>query len=388
MLVMPPPSTQKADYRPISFVLDDQTTGSPPVSVNLAIRPEDLTRTDQSRLNVQQTLGGAWGDNFGPGIPQIMISGTTGWRRGVADGLDGSERFTQLYEQVYQGWHQGRQNAIASGQDPDKVQLVFADALDNMAVVVTPNTFVLRRSKSRPLLFQYQIAMTVVDQSLDLVSYLQNSSGGFLDADIMQSIGLDSFSQSMTDLAGYAASVAGYVDASIAGAVNGFLSRSMSVFGTVMSAVSAGSSSVGPIVGIGQLVAGAGITVFRTLAAIGAATTAGLGCIMGIVGAITNIWCLIKNALNLQIYIPDYAALFGASNCSSTSGGSPISVFANSNPFYSIIPVADALPIQLTQGAQVNLATLAGNDPVLSPLSTSSLGTALTTINAGMSISP
>jgi hypothetical protein len=388
MLVMPPPSTQKADYRPISFVLDDQTTGSPPVSVNLAIRPEDLTRTDQSRLNVQQTLGGAWGDNFGPGIPQIMISGTTGWRRGIADGLDGSERFTQLYEQVYQGWHQGRQNAIAAGQDPDKVQLVFADALDNMAVVVTPNTFVLRRSKSRPLLFQYQIAMTVVDQSLDLTSYLQNSSGGFLDADITQSTGLDSFAQSMTDLAVYATSIAGYVSASLAGGVTGFLNLSMGVFGTVMSAVSSGSSNAGQLVGIGRLVADAGITVFRTLASIGSATTAGLGCIMGIVGAITNIWCLLKNALNLQIYIPDFSSLFGASNCSSTNGGSPVSIFANSNPFYSVVPIADPLPIQLTQGAQVNLAMLAANDPVLSPLSPSALGTALTAINSGMSISP
>src|ERR1035437_1247118 len=46
----------------------------------LTVNPEDLTVTEPSRVAVQQTMGGAWVDSFGPGLRTINISGVTGWR--------------------------------------------------------------------------------------------------------------------------------------------------------------------------------------------------------------------------------------------------------------------------------------------------------------------
>ena len=381
------PSTQKADYCPISFVLDDQTTGELPVSITLRVRPEDLTYSNPSRLTVQQTLGGAWMDNFRQGIPSLNISGHTGWRTGP-DGLDGGDRFQQLFDQVYTQWHQRRQNAIASGVDPNLVQLIYSDALNNLSVVVAPNAFVLRRSRQRPLLCMYQIAMTVTNTETDPnANDSDTASGGFLDAADTQAVGLDSFGQSMTDLAGYAANAANFVPAVIAGAVGGFLSMSMGVLGTAMAAVQVGSAVVGQLVAIGQMVASAGITAFQILAEATYATTAGLACIMDIAGVFMNVWCLLNNAINLQLSVPDYSSVFGASNCSSTNGGSPVSVFANANPFMSAAPTPPTVPIAISTMAQQGLVTLSNTDPVMAPMSLTDLNTTMTNVNAGVVVS-
>lgn len=385
MLVTSPPSSQKADFRPISFVLDDQTTGSPPVSVNLAIRPEDLTRSDRSRLNVQQTLGGAWGDNFGPGIPLINISGTTGWRRGVSDGLDGPERFKQLYDQVYSLWHQRRKAAIAAGKDPDLVQLVFADALDNFAVVVAPDTFVLRRSKSRPLMCQYQIAMTVLDQNVDQAAYLQ-FGGNQIDAAIKQATGLDSLTDSINSLTATIQGISAAIDATLVAPTQEFMNETARLYGAVRGAITAGTGIAGQLISVAQMTARAGINVFRTFAAVANIPTQAKSLLMQVVGAYTNIWCVLRNALNQQIHYPDYSPLFGASNCSSTSGGRPISILSGQNPFYSVVPTQEPLPVQISQTAQNNLSVLASNDPVLSPMSTAEIGAALTQVTNGMAV--
>ena len=64
---MTAPTSQKAGVRPISFVLVDGNAGTT-VSISLSIRPEDLTRTEPTTATAQRTLGGAWVDNFGPGM--------------------------------------------------------------------------------------------------------------------------------------------------------------------------------------------------------------------------------------------------------------------------------------------------------------------------------
>ena len=75
---MAPPSTQKAFFKPIAFMLDPG--GSEDVEyVNLYIRPEDLTFSEPSRVITHQTFGKAWADNFGPGLKRITIAGHTGW---------------------------------------------------------------------------------------------------------------------------------------------------------------------------------------------------------------------------------------------------------------------------------------------------------------------
>ena len=143
---MTPPS-QKA--RPISVFGDAG-------SCTLALRPEDLQWTEPSRISVNNTLGDAWIDAFGPAVGKIVISGTTGWGSKLA--FAGEEAFKELYQASYKGWH----DAVAGSKDPESVSMFFVDALDSRMAQVVPDTFVMKRNKSRPLLIQYNISYTIV----------------------------------------------------------------------------------------------------------------------------------------------------------------------------------------------------------------------------------
>lgn len=153
-----PPPSQTGVARPISFFLT--IDGTKEADVDLFVRPEDLQWTEPSRTSVMQTIGGAWTDNFGAGVPTITLSGHTGWRPDGA-GKDWETRFDMLYEQVFKKYHAG----VAEKKDPEKVVLELVDVLDKRAAVVVPHSFVLKRNRSRPLLKQYNISLTQVKWS-------------------------------------------------------------------------------------------------------------------------------------------------------------------------------------------------------------------------------
>jgi hypothetical protein len=377
------PQTQKAEERPISFVLDDQSTGAPLVSISLVIRPEDLTRNNPSRMTVQQTLGGAWADSFGPGIPTISISGHTGWRRRSVgdDERDGSERFQRLYDSVWTQWHTLRQDAVKAGNDPDQVRLIFADALDGFAVVVAPTSFVLRRSKTRPLLSQYQIAMTVLSENVDLPDF---GVAGVTDNDALEAAGLDSLSASVDSLTDYAQSIQSFIDRTMVAPARDFLIKTIRLYGSTRSAIQSGDEIAGQLIGVARMVSMAGVNIFRTINAVSSVPQQAKTRLMEVAGAYTNIFCVLRNAVRQQQFYPDYNPLFGSSNCSSTSGGRPISPLSGVNPFYLYAPSNRTLPVSINASAQSSLQTMAGTDVVLAPLSQSALLTHLSNISAGM----
>lgn len=381
-----PPSSQKADARPISFILDDQSAGSDPISIGLLIRPEDLTRSDPSRMAVQQTLGGAWADNFGPGVPTITISGHTGWRRrlGDRDDLDGGERFQQLFETVFTSWHTLRKDAVKAGNDPDKVRLIFADALDDFVVVVAPTSFVLRRSKSRPLLSQYQITMTVLSDDVAL----SDDDGEFLseDADALEASGLDSMFASISELTSYAQDIQSYVDRTLVAPVRDFLTKTTKLYTAVRTAITTGDEIAGSLIAVARMTAMAGVNIFRTIGAIASIPSQIKARLMQVASAYTNIFCVLRNALRQQQFYPDYNPLFGSANCSSTSGGRPLSPLSGVNPFYLYSPTNRTLPVSLTENAQSTLQTMAASDVVLAPMSSDSLLGSLTQISNGMAV--
>lgn len=385
MANLAPPSSQKAGVRPISFLLDSQL-GAAPAFVDLVVRPEDLTRTDPSRISVQQTLGGAWADSFGAGIAQITISGHTGWRRteGVSD--DGLERFTKLKENVFDNWHQQRSTNIKAGLDPDEVRLVFSDALDNFSVVVAPMSFTLRRSRSRPLLCQYQIAMMVLDDTGATSSSLFGGLGGFLGADLLESVGLDSLTASVNSITGYINNVHTFVNGSLVAPVRAFMNQTARLYGAVRGTLSAASAVVGSVISVAQMTARAGINLFRTLAAVASIPQQAKAALMAVAGAYSNIYCVLRNALRQQIHYQDYTDLYGASNCSSTSGGRPISSLAGENPFYKMVPTSGPSPFSLTQPAQVALQSMANSDTVLSPMSMNAIASNVSTVANGLAV--
>jgi len=383
-----PPSSQKASERPISFLLSG---GGASASVDLVIRPEDLSRTDVSRLSVQQTLGeSAWADNFGPGLPSITISGHTGWRRTESSNDDGLARFTALHSTVFSQWHSRRKQMASTGQDPDNVRLIFVDTLDGIAEVVAPLNFALRRSKSRPLLAQYQLAMTVLNQPIDgppislglAAGYLGRS--GDLGAGVLEGLGIESLTASIDRITGYIDQIRAGIDSTLLAPVRSFMYQTARLYGSVRGLISAGSSIAGSVIRIAQTVTQAGVNVFRTLAAVASIPQLAKQQLMSIAGAYSNILCVLRNALRQQRYYQDYSDVYGSSNCSSTAGGRPISSLAGENPFYRMVPTSQPLPVTMTPSAQSSVLAMASSDPVLAPMSTASLGANLTNVQGGM----
>jgi hypothetical protein len=375
-----PPSSQKADVRPISFVLDD---GGSTSSVDLVIRPEELTRTDPSRVNVQQTLGGsAWADNFGPGLGQITLSGHTGWRPREGSFLDGEARFRKLNDTVFTEWHKKSQSAALAGRDPNSVQLIFADALDNFSVAVVPNSFTLRRSRSRPLLCQYQIVMTIIDTEIDGLGFL--SFGGTSLGKTVEELGLDSLTASVNRITSYITGVKHAIDSTLVAPVQKFMNQTTRLYGAVRGAISAGTSIAGSLINIARMTAQAGVNIFRTLAAVTSIPSVARATLMQVAGAYSNILCVLSNALRKRKYIQDYSDLYGSSNCSSTSGGRPQSPLAGQNPFFIVTPTKESLPVSVSASAQASMATLANADPVLSPMPTATLAVEVGNVANGM----
>lgn len=384
------PSSQKASDRPIAFVLDDQTDlQASPVQLSLVIRPEELTRTEPSRLATHHTFGGAYVDSFGAGVSTISLSGITGWRRMVGDsqqsgGADGEERFRQLRDHVFAGWHARRLAAVNSGQDPADVRLVFADGLDKFAVVVAPNSFALRRNKSRPLLCQFQIQLTVLSDSID-----EPKASALVLPGSVELTGLESLAASIDKIVGYVQDVQDYIDSTLVAPVKGFMNQTAKVYRAVDRAVRSVDGVAASMIDVAQLSAQAGMNLFRSLGAVANLPTRIRSRMMQVSSAYSNVWCVLNNTLRNKAFYDDYSPLYGSSNCSSTFGGRPLSPLAGTNAFAAFAGDAatKAQPVRVDSSGRAAMGALAGTDPVLAPLGTAALGNLVSTINAGLAVS-
>jgi hypothetical protein len=394
----PAPSSQQSGVRPISFVLVDNSNPSGSIlasnTLTLYVRPEDLTRSDTSRLSVQQTLGSTvWADNFGEGVPTINISGHTGWRRPDDPSLgsdDGVDRFKKLRDQVFTNWHARRKVAIQNGKDPDAtVQLQFADQLDSIAAVVAPMSFVLRRSRARPLLMQYQISMIVTQDNIAQASVAQSAgnltnSVATLTTAQQLSAGLASLTSSINDITSLTSLVGTFVDGSIASQIAQFMAQTVAVLNAVIDGFNSAAGLTNSLISTAQLTVDCGVNIFRSLASVGGLPQFSKAPLMEIGGAYSNALCVLANVFPAQPTFPAYQPLYGSSNCSSTNGGSPPSVFAGLNPFQFTNPqqVPDAV-VSSTQATQA-MRTMASTDVVLSPPSIATIGNIAGTAAAGL----
>jgi hypothetical protein len=105
-----------------------------------------------------------------------------------------------------------------------------------------------------------------------------------------------------------------------------------------------------------------------------------------IAGAFNNAFCVLKNAFKKVQEYPDYDPLYGASNCSSTVGGSPISPLLGTNPWQVILP-SSPLVASVTPDARANIDALKATDPVLAPMSSTELGSRTSAAISGISLS-
>lgn len=351
--MIPPPSQT---LRSIGFVLQGAPQGDQ--FFNFGIRPEDLTITEPSRLTAQQTLGGAWADSFDIGVTTITLAGHNGWRGGV---LSGEDLFAELRSTVFTAWHQGRADAIQQGQDPDTVQLFFADSLDSYAYLVAPRSFTLRRSKTSPLLMRYQIQLLCLapadvpgDPIDEIVIAMSNplrwlaASTGLLDI-VNTILGLEAFA--LGALGAAAAAIHDFVGIGVA-LINSVALTAQAIVGQFTAVEFA-------LLDVGQQFCNAAKNAFYVLSDDLTLTAEEILPIMGLANAFQDAACSMANGFNLIGVFPSWEAFRGASSCSSTGGGDPASVFTiqDVNPFVYAVAAAPPL-VQVTADSQAAMDAL------------------------------
>lgn len=388
------PTDQRAGVRPISFLLDSGGSLSDPVM--LKIRPEDLTRNEPSRITVHQTLGRGtqgWVDNFGEGLPSVTISGHTGWRPSGVSAEDGVRAFEHLNTLVAHSYHAAKQGAIDTGRDPATVKLLFIDMLDGFAWNVAPMQFVLRRNKSRPLLMQYNITLQAVSTSIDAQSVTAPFFGSLPS-------GLGALGNAIGTLMGFVGNVQGWV-ASAVSAVQGFVAPladtvrkfallSTAVFTAVQAAVSSVTNGVRSVanmaIGIARDIATVGVNVFRTISSIAGIPSTVKAALSRVAAAYNEVLCIFSNSLRPRKSYQDYEGLYGASNCSSTTGGRPGSVYLNENAFALMQPEPSV--IEMNTPAMSSTAALSRTDPVLAPMPLAEMDRHIAIVAAGTKVNP
>ena len=366
----------------IGFVLD---TGGSLQSFTLPIRPEDMVRTTPSRMTVLQTIDGdGWVDNFGQGLGQITIAGHTGWRINSA-GDDWGTSFQKLKTTAFDGWHSARADAAKAGTDPNSVRLIFVDTLNNLTQVVAPVSFQLKRSKSRPLLMQYNITMSVLGAAGE---YFAIDSAPTITSNIKQAA-LDSLSQSLAELADKTSSVQQWCTnqiAPVAQSVYNFMSQTQSVMTSVQNSVTSVGTVTTELGAVSGMIATSGMNIFHTLGSIVGLPSSIKAQLMSVASIYTNMMCLMTNSFTSGASMPNYSSFYGASACSSTSGGSPVMPYSVNSSLDSLSAMLNSSQtISVTPAATQAFTAVITSDPVLTPLSSTQLGNFASQIAIGVS---
>jgi hypothetical protein len=179
--------------------------------------------------------------------------------------------------------------------------------------------------------------------------------------------------------------------------VTSYMQAATNIFQSVSNLIVSAQAIPQSLLVAAKAMALAGTVMFATIAAATDNSTVQTAASMSTASDFSNVFCLFSNAVNRQQTYPDYTPLYGASNCSSTNGGSPVSPYADTNPFYAVVGAPQNAPViaaatvappsvTMTPAAQQSLSLIANADPVLAPMSIASLGTAASTIAAGVSV--
>lgn len=366
----------------ISFALDD---GNGRVThMTLPIKPEELTRTEPNRVTAQQTLDGAFIDEFGRGLTTITISGNTGWGQGTRPA--GDIMFSKLRDDFIHEWSRARRARIDVSQDPNLVRLIFIDALNGPYVAdVVPTQFVLRRSKSQPLLFLYNITMTVVTEGAanpypELLEDIEDEA--------KVSASVESMDSSVVDLTGPPVAVGAVAGAAGGGGLIGELEGLSANIGSLgQAALDATKSTLAPAMAAAQQVIATANAAKRVLTeaeqatvniakelsttatkmwdAVGAVASlpaAAAGVVMRVKGAFSNLGCLLSNGFTDAIgkaKLPSYP--YGSSNCSSTGFGGGSSYEVPETPATTVTP-ASPIVIIMTPAVTPAITVIADTD--------------------------
>lgn len=329
------------------------------------IRPEELTRTDTSRLTTHHTLGGAFADSFGKAIPTVQIAGHTGWGQGARK--NGLDTFIALHQFIYEQWHRDRATAVNAGLDPDQVKLLFHDQLDQFTWVVAPASFVLKRNKSNPLLSYYQINLTWLSSDVKETMNAREKSrssglGGIIDSwqaslDAIDKF-IDGIIKDINDFFG-----------PIHEAIGKVVALTAKISHSVLSVIQSGNKIINAATGnLFSIASGLTQASANIMAAVSAAVNVPESLkakAMLMRSSFLNLFCLLKNTLNPPRQLPIYD-IYGASLCSSTAGGSSPLTLPGNNTFERVLQGVDE-QYTVSREADNKIRQLAAVDPLNLP---------------------
>ncbi len=314
------PPSHPQDGRGVYFLLfqNGRFQGAPVAKFVLPINPEDFNYERQERVNVFQTIGNPFADEFGMGLPRINIRGVTGWRTQVSTGMDGYAAYKQLQQKIIDQYFQLREGNVKAAKDPDLVRLILLNCVDDLAFDVIPGRCRLLRNKQRPLLYQYDLNFIVLQ---DLTSNPQVQM-------IMDPLGYTlNWATSFLSHLPVLSNVVGYCEEIYNDAVGG-----VGLFCTAMSTFLSSTCSA-----IGLLTTGAG-AVANLLCGIIASLDTGFTTIKESVGfqsldlgtmvAVNHLYsmnnelnCYLNRGTTSDFVYPDFSRLYGASAAGSIFSG-------------------------------------------------------------------
>lgn len=150
-----------------SVIIEAGPVGSSPVnSLQLPVNPNQQIDQD-IRVTFVQTYAGIYFDDFGLGIEQITLTGTSAWNspQGMFNGqaVDGNDAIFHLYSDIF-AYYFGKETSNVS---PSNMEMSIYDDAVGQAWVVKPVTSLqLMRSNSSPLVVGYTANFVVTNNMM------------------------------------------------------------------------------------------------------------------------------------------------------------------------------------------------------------------------------
>ncbi len=133
----------------VIFVLDGSV-------YQFVLNPQQFDYEIPARVNVIQTKGGAFVDDFGLGIGSILIRGQTKVFDRDTQKIIAVQTFKELEEKIYYAFFADQTPGL-----PPKHELLFLNLTDYLYFKVIPQKFSLSRDARRPFIYNYTISLII-----------------------------------------------------------------------------------------------------------------------------------------------------------------------------------------------------------------------------------
>ncbi len=164
-----------------TFLVIDQSSWKILRQHTLIINPQEYTQQEPVRAQVVQTIGGAYVDDFGRGLPTVSMQGHTGWRlKPMPDGTgmqDGFQAFKALRNDVFR-YFTDSMGAIRKYLRNPFVEMRWYNWAEDEFYSIQPTNFMLQRSVSQPLYYQYTFEFTCLASLTDTFARTGASTHG------------------------------------------------------------------------------------------------------------------------------------------------------------------------------------------------------------------